>query len=62
MTDRMTYRMTDTFPHINAVFLFSYKMLKTQPANTLLLFGPVVLPCGLKWGAFLFDVMSKGSV
>ena len=52
----------DTFPHINAVFLSSYKTLKTRPAITLLLFGPVTSLCELKFGTSLFYLMSEGSV
>lgn len=39
--------MTEAFPQINAVFFPSYKMLKTRPAITLLLSGPVTLRPGL---------------
>lgn len=38
-----TDRVTDTSPCINALFFFSYKMLKTLPATTQLLFGLVPL-------------------
>ena len=54
--------MTDAFPRMDAVLSSSYQMLNTLPANTLLLFGPVMLLCGLKCGTFAFYSMTEGSV
>ena len=54
--------MTEAFPRINLVYLSSYKLPKTRPATTLLLFGQVALLCGLKCGTFLFYLLSEGSV
>lgn len=57
-----TDTMITTFPHINAVSPPQYKMLQPVPATTLLLFGLVTVPCGLKFGTFLFHLVSEGSV
>lgn len=46
--------MIDTFTCINSAFLPSYKMPRTLPVGTLLLFGLVMLLCGLKCGILLF--------
>ena len=53
-----TDMMTDTSPHITAVFFSSYKMPKTLPVTMWLLFGPVTL----LFGTFVFILLSEGSV
>ena len=47
---------------VNLFFFHSYNLLKTLPATKLLLFGLVTLLCWLKFGMFLFYLMSEGSV
>ena len=48
--------MIEVFPCMDVVFFSLYRKLKTWPAATSLLFGPVTLLCGLKcrWFLFLF--------
>ena len=50
-------RMTDTFQSITAVFFSLYKLTKTLPGTTLLMFGPVTLLCGTFFG-WVKDLLS----
>ena len=58
--------VTATSPHIHFPFLPSYKFPKPLPATTLLSFGPVMLPCGLKchlfWVGNLFSCQTVNAI
>ena len=51
--ERQTDRMTAPFQHIHLPFFPSYKLSKTITACTILLFGLIILLCGLKCGTFV---------
>lgn len=58
--------VTATSPHIHLPFFPSYKFPKPLPATTLLSFGPVMLPCGLKcllfWVENLFSCQTVNAI
>ena len=62
MTDMVADRRTEAFPCNTAVLFPNVTCQRHYHLLLLLLFGPVMLLCGLRCRTFLFYLMSEGSV